>query len=143
MLFIKPQITFFFVLTFSIFLISSCNESVSSNSDEKNYDLNENLTVEDGQNQFSQTFISMGIVEAKVEKNRDKTNINFITHNVIYEGDYNNKKQGIYFYIKDEVLHLDGKPNLGVSLLNNSPYIITENYHGPLEDFRRRLCKTP
>src|SRR5699024_6751332 len=118
MLFIKPQITFFFALAFSIFLISSCNESVNSNSDETNYDLKENLTLTDGQKQFSSSLVSIGVVEADVNKIKNKTNINFLTHNAIALNSFNESKSNLHFYIDNEVLYQEGKPNIGVTIIN-------------------------
>jgi len=39
------------------------------------------------------------------------------------------------FYIEDEILHIKGKPEVGVTLLNGEPYIISENYKGSIDKF--------
>ncbi|NGP87513.1 hypothetical protein [Fodinibius halophilus] len=121
----------------SFILFSSCNDTVGTEEAQKNYDLKENLTIENNQDLFSQEFVSLGVVKAEVKKRKSRTDINFLQHNVISGDKHNSREQSFSFYIKDEVLHLDGKPSLGVSLVNNSPYIITENYQGPLEDFSK------
>ena len=57
----------FSVTIWSLFFLFASCDTIGTEEVQPDYDLKESLTVEDGQNQFSQTFISMGIVKAKVE----------------------------------------------------------------------------
>ena len=105
--------------------------------------MHEQLTLENNSTEFTNNFIKIGVTKAKIANETPVTHISFTQHkegniNYLYQatgpGDLSQPSSNLDFYIEDEVLHIAGKPDLGVTLVNNKPYVVTENFEGTLKD---------
>lgn len=121
-----------------IIIANSCEENPSNTKLNNSFDLRSHLTIKNGGNLFTKTFYDLGAQEVEVKNKNGRTSIDFFAPNATFIGENFLIKSKLSFHIENEVLHLKGEKEYGITLIDGSPYIISPNFNGYLSEMSKK-----
>lgn len=126
--------SFFSVLVVLALFAYSCKDNPVKPKLSDSFDLTSQITVENGDVKFTETFINWGVRKVSIVQAENATILHFNAPNNFMDRELQ-KKSGLNFYIQNEVLYMKGVEQYGVTLINDSPFMITPTFKGYLKEF--------